>query len=534
MDKLRKVLQALRAAIYRMSAVQKVTLFMFGGTVFVTLLLLTFMGMKSSYEVLYDNIPQDRQAELLKTLESYGVEPQVEGATIRVRKGKAREIYYKLARDGALPKEGEYGFLKMIKDKSFTVSERQRNREYKIALEHELQRIISNFESVAGARVMVSQQTDTSVFLSKEDLPTAAIQVKSYSSEGINPREARAIIRLVASSVKRLKPENVTLTDQFGNDFEISEDNMAGGGSGRNSRMDLRRKLEKEYEKKAEEVLGFLRKKPGDRVVAKVSVKLDLDKIVEESRKVNPDEIVPKSESKTSERSESSSKEGGAPGYNANQRAKITSETGEKTETSKDDKDIVYDYSTEIKRIEKTPGAISDLTVAIVIPEKIETAEKKPAEGEGGEEVEADAADGTPATKTVPYSPKRISEFKALVAGALGLKTMDNIAISSAAFPSPGQLIDKPGIFENIGNFIPQGFDIKSLFLLVLIAYALYKLANIARTQDTEEEIADEEITAATPDQRDQQEEKLRSELTSIIEQDPAKAASVVRKWSVS
>lgn len=531
MDKLRQVFQALRASIYRMSAVQKVTLFMFGGTVFVTLLLLTFMGMKPSYEVLYDNIPQERQAELLKTLESYGVEPKVEGTTIRVERGKAREIYYKLARDGALPKEGEYGFLKMIKDKSFTVSERQRNREYKIALEHELQRIITNFESVAGARVMVSQQTDTSVFLSKEDLPTAAVQVKSYSNEGINPREARAIIRLVASSVKRLTPENVTLTDQFGNDFEISGDNMAGGGTGQNSRMALRRKLEKEYEKKAEDVLGFLRKKPGDRVVARVSVKLDLDKIVEESRKVNPDEIVPKSERKTTERSESSTSDGGAPGTEANMRNKVSAGSGEKTETSKNDKDIVYDYSTEIKRIEKTPGAISDLTVAIVIPEKSEKIEKESAEGE-----EAAGEAGETEMKPAAYSPKKLSEFKALVAGALGLKATDNIAISSAAFPTSEQLTDTPGIMENIGNYIPGGIDIKTVFLVIVILYALYKLANIARVQDTEEEdIAQEEVEAATaPDQRDEQDEKLRTELTTIIEQDPAKAASVVRKWSVT
>ena len=173
---------------------------------------------RPKYVPLYSNLDIKDAAEIVKKLEedniSYKLENQ--GKTILVTPEQRYKIMLSLAQEG-LPKGGSIGFDEVFSQSRLGTTEWERRIQYNQALQGELSRAIEMMESVEQAKIYIVQQEE-SVFIQPDSSqePSAAVFLQVKPGHEMTKEEVMGIINLITYSVKNMKPENVTVVDQYG------------------------------------------------------------------------------------------------------------------------------------------------------------------------------------------------------------------------------------------------------------------------------------------------------------------------------
>ena len=171
----------------------------------------------------------------------------------------------------AVDASSEQKGFELFDQQKLGASDFQQQVTYQRALEGEIARTIQEVDGVQGAQVQLVLPED-SLFADEETPATAAVMLAGPST-GLESGSVRGIAQLVASSVKGLKSENVTITDGTGQLLWPQGDGFgdAGGGSGSKLAAETRyeRALQANLTSLLTQTLG-----PGK---ARVQVKADLN-----------------------------------------------------------------------------------------------------------------------------------------------------------------------------------------------------------------------------------------------------------------
>ena len=134
------------------------------------------------------------------------------GTAIAVDKTKVGDAKVALAGAG-LPGHAQPGFELMEKQK-LGASDFQQKVTYQRALEGEIARTVEGVQGVNAAQVNLVLADDQ--LFQDEQQPARASVLLTTDGNGIEPGSVRGVASLVTSSVKGLKSENVSITDQTG------------------------------------------------------------------------------------------------------------------------------------------------------------------------------------------------------------------------------------------------------------------------------------------------------------------------------
>ncbi|MEX0846618.1 MAG: flagellar basal-body MS-ring/collar protein FliF [Ilumatobacteraceae bacterium] len=257
----------------RLTPIQRIAL----GAVVVTIiaggLILSRSTTSSAMAPLYTDLSAEDASSVVDELESAGVEYDLTdaGRTVLVPKAEVYDLRVSMAGKG-LPTSNE-GYA-LLDDQGITTSEFRQRIDYQRALEGELAKTLMALEGVQSATVHLALPDD-SVFIDQPATPTASVLVAAKGLDGINSSEVESIVHLVASSVKDMKPADVTVIDANGS--VLSAGGGAGGGSGTASSD--RAKQVADYESRmTASILALLTKMTGpNKVAVKVTANLDLD-----------------------------------------------------------------------------------------------------------------------------------------------------------------------------------------------------------------------------------------------------------------
>ena len=166
---------------------------------------------------LYTSMPVEDGAKVIADLELQNVPYQLRanGTQILVPSDQVDRLRLKLAQKG-LPSQGSMvGYEIFDKGDTLGTSNFVLTLNQLRALEGELARTISSFDTVENARVHLV--TPKRELFSRDTVePTASVAVKLRSSGGLNKNEISAIRHLVATAVPGLKPQRVTIVDSRG------------------------------------------------------------------------------------------------------------------------------------------------------------------------------------------------------------------------------------------------------------------------------------------------------------------------------
>lgn len=192
--------------------------------------------------------------EIQMALGKAGLEATVEGARIKVPRGQESKYMAALAESGALPEFGGY-LKKAVNGNGFMAYGPQQEARTKIALQSELQLVISQMKGIESAFVHIAQESRRG--FREANIVTASVGVQPRGTGRLDEQTVAAIRSFVASAWAGLKPEAVTVVDLSGRRLfpgtgggELKPDAVVG------SYAQNKKQLELDWQEKIERLLA--------------------------------------------------------------------------------------------------------------------------------------------------------------------------------------------------------------------------------------------------------------------------------------
>ncbi|HEX6243515.1 MAG TPA: flagellar basal-body MS-ring/collar protein FliF [Polyangiales bacterium] len=175
------------------------------------------------YGVLFGNLEQGDAAQIIEKLRENKVPYKLEqaGTQILVPEETVHETRLTLAGEG-LPSGGGVGF-ELFDEQRFGESEFSEQVKYHRALEGELSRTITHLSGVESARVHLVLPS-RSLFASADNAASASVALRLKPGARLSRDQTRGIVNLVASSVRGLTPQGVTVVDGSGRRLSGGDD----------------------------------------------------------------------------------------------------------------------------------------------------------------------------------------------------------------------------------------------------------------------------------------------------------------------
>jgi flagellar M-ring protein FliF len=308
-----------------------------------------------SYQLLFGNLAESDAAEVTKSLSEWKIPYRFtdDGTGIEVPKDQVYDTRMKLVSAG-VPSGGHVGF-ELFNDSDFGVTEFAQRVNYQRALQGELERSISALPGVESVRVHLTIRRP-GLFVGQSDSSKASVAVTMTPGEILTPQQVGGVRNLVASAVEGLDPAAVVVLGPTGV--------MAGGASGGGQNTLLVQNEEQSgYEAHVRERISDLLSSVFHLQQFRVSVdaRLNFDQIRKVSERLIPQGVDGNGlvVRKRTSRSGSTAPVG---------TAATPTPTQDQDETD-------FAHGTEREEISTAPGKVERLSIAVLVPPSLSTAE---------------------------------------------------------------------------------------------------------------------------------------------------------------
>jgi flagellar M-ring protein FliF len=309
---------------------------------------------------LFTDLSVEDSSGIVKDLERQAIpfELRNDGAVIMVPKDKVVRLRMKLA-EGGLPKGGGVGYEIFDKSDALGSTSFVQNINHLRALEGELARTIRAIDRIQAARVHLVLP-ERPLFSRETPEPSASIVVRVRGT--LEPQQIRAIRHVVASAVKGLKPQRVSIVDEAGQLLADGATGDTDNAIGDERRAGLEKRMRNQIEAIVSSVVG------AGRARVQLSADFDYNKITQTSDRFDPEGRVLRS-SQTREESSATADNSGQvtvnnelPGNQNRDNAATAREQSKKTEET-NNYEISRTTKTEVTEI----GRVSRLSVAVLV-----------------------------------------------------------------------------------------------------------------------------------------------------------------------
>jgi flagellar M-ring protein FliF len=381
---------------------------------FAAILGLTRLATAPRMELLYADLDPAAAGEVMASLEGRGIAHEVRGAAIYVDGAMRDALRLQLAGEG-LPRHDGSGYELLDGLSGFGTTSQMFDAAYWRAREGELTRTILAGPGVRAARVHLAT-ADSSPF-ARDRTATASVTLQMVSGP-VDPSFARSIQSLVAGAVRDLSPENVTVID--------SSTGQIVGGQPADAEGERRDARIAEMRAAVENLLAA-RVGPG-RYVVELALETTTARETVRERILDPQSRVVIS---TDTEETTANDTGSASGVTvASNLPDGNAAGGESQSNSAETRERVnYDFSATERQIEKGPGAIERVTVAVLV-------DGLRGEGETG-------AEGW-----TPRPDDELEVLRDLVASAVGFREErgDVVTVRTMRFDSPAAMEPAAGL----------------------------------------------------------------------------------------
>jgi flagellar M-ring protein FliF len=495
-----------------------------------------------SYQVLFSNMAPQESSEVVEVLQQMNVDYKLDPASgaLMVPAGDVQRLRISLAAEG-LPRSSSQGMEMLNQDQGFGTSQFIERARYQRALEEELSRSISELNNVRTARVHLAIPKQ-SVFVRDRKDPTASVVVNLFAGRTLEKGQVAAITHMVASSVPDMTNADVTIVDQRGN--LLTQPERETGIAMSDSQLEYTQKVEQLYISRIENILSPIVGMSGVRAQVVADIDFTMTEHTQES--FNPDMTALRSEQLREEARVGSLGATGVPGALSNQPPgggvapeEATDEEGNpvpatRPESSSKSSTRNFELDRTISHTRAAPGEVRKLSVAVLVDERRSVNE------EG-------------VVTSTPLTESEMTRINALVSEAIGFNQArgDSLNIVNAPFMAPETMEPLPAkpIWEQAWVWTVAKQVAGALVVLFLIfgviRPAFRDMSKVpAQTQAAASAdgmtpqqalasgagVSSEEI-AKLAKGSNQMEEQLTN-VRSLVQQDPALVAQVVKNWT--
>ncbi len=558
---LKKLYEQIKDIFVKLDTTKKIIVGVVVGVVIISFIVLFSVSTTKPNVLLFSDLPAQDFGLVTKKLDEMGYYYSTTGTTdIFVRPGEREIIMTRLAQEDMIPK-GIPGW-KLFDVSKWTETEKEIDVKYMRALRDEVRKHIESLRNIEKADVEIAI-TEDELFTDKENYYTAAVTI--YLAPGydkLSKKEIKGITYLVSRAVGgKLKPERVTVTDEFGkiiSDFDDEFDQAKA----EYTLLEYRRKIE---EKARVQLLRDIRRGleniyTPDRIqIVRLNLDFNWDKITEEKEEYSPIEMekdnpaTPYSERKVKDSliiSEKSTKEH-FQGHGWNPEGPAGTE-GNKPPGYKasDDQYAKYDKKEDVKnhavnksvrKIQRDPYDVASVSVAIAI----DGLQDLPRLPDGGYDLDASKK-----PVQIPLTKDELKQAENIVKKAISYNQArgDQVAVENIMFDRKKQWDEMREEYlkrEQIKRMLLAALvGVFALFLGIILFRAINKEL-VRRRRLREEQLAAEQqrmreaaLRAAEEEGIDVElslEERARMELQenaiTLARERPDDVASLLRTW---
>ena len=503
-----------------------------------------------SYQVLFSGMEAQESSEVATVLQQMKIDYKLDPTTgaLLVPASDVQGLRLRLAAEG-LPRSSAQGMEILSQEQGFGTSQFIEQARYQRAMEQELARSVSELQNVRSARVHLAIPKQ-SVFVRERKPPTASVVVNLYAGRTLERGHIAAITHMVAASIPNMKSSDVTVVDQRGNLLSQPERNSSMALS--DTQLEFTQKLEQLYISRIEDILTPIVGMNGVRAQVVADVDFTVTEQTQES--YNPDLTALRSEQLAEEERVGALGPMGVPGALANQppgggvapEQAVQENVGEDGEvvaetvtpgssTRRSTRNFELDRTISHSRL--APGSIQKLSVAVLVDEPTTT------DAEGN-------------VVTTPMSDAQMARINTLVMDAIGFNMArgDSLNVVSAPFVTPIEAEPLPGIplWEQAWVW-DVGKQVLGALVVLFLIFGLIRPAfrdlnkspdkQIANQSENTDGMTAEQVLAASSKNGEDiaklttGSERVEQHLTnirSLVQQDPALVAQVVKNWAAS
>jgi len=387
---------------------------------------------KPEYATLFSDLAETDAAAVVEYLKDnkIGFVLADNGSTVKVTPADSvHQVRLELAA-GGMPRNGRVG-LELFNESSLGLTGFAEKINFVRGLQGELERTIGSIEAVKAVRVHITNP-DRSVFITRDVLPTASVLLRVRPGAELTKLQIKGITNLVANSVERLTPENVTVLDSSGQllNETHSEEELQGADV---TKLDYQRRFEATLSERIEKMLSKIMG-PGS-AVARVSAEFDFSRREREEESFDPAGQVARSERSVQEAAGLGG-EGGIPGVISN----LTTEPpvlnapngGDSGNNSRRESVTNYEVSRAVSRTVSAAGKLQRISVAVLVDGKHVT-------------VGEPAEDGAVQKEYQALPAEMVAKIENLVKQAVGFDADrgDTVTVENIQFFEPDPAIAK-------------------------------------------------------------------------------------------
>jgi flagellar M-ring protein FliF len=319
--------------------------------------------------LLYADLEASDSSQIVAKLDTLGVpyELKGDGSQIMVPRDKALRLRMTMAQEG-LPSGGSIGYEIFDRADSLGTTNFVQKVNHLRALEGELARTIRSIAEISSARVHLVLP-ERALFARDQPQATASIIISTRRGGSLDPAQVQAIQHLVAAAVPGLKPNAVSIVDNWGTLLAKGGDGAEAdnsGATGEGMRQEYERRLARSLEELLQRSLGY-----GSARV-EVSAEMDFDRITTNSETYDPDGQVVRSAQSVEEKSQSGEGKGSSQAVSVtNNLPDPTADTGATAAptdiSGRTEETTNYEISKRVETHVREAGLVKRLSIAVLV-----------------------------------------------------------------------------------------------------------------------------------------------------------------------
>jgi flagellar M-ring protein FliF len=328
-----------------------------------------------SYTMLSSGLDPAQTGKVTAALDEQGIgyELRNNGTALAVEKSQVAQARVTLAGQGVSLNSGSGQGFELFDQQKLGASEFQQQVTYQRALEGEIARTIGSMQGVSNPQVQLVLPEDD--LFADEATPATAAVMLGNTADTLEPGAVRGMAQLVASSVKGLKTENVTITDSSGALLW-----PAGDGTGAAGVAAGKQALEARYARGMEADLNQLlvRTLGAGKAQVKVTADLNADKTSVDQVTYDKKNAVPlKKQGETENLKGAGATAGGTAGTGSNipTYSTGTGSGGSNSTYKRKTENTDFAVGKKVSRTEVAPGAVKKLNVALLVDKSVPAAD---------------------------------------------------------------------------------------------------------------------------------------------------------------
>jgi flagellar M-ring protein FliF len=327
-----------------------------------------------SYTILSSGLDPAQTGKVTAALDQEGIgyELRNNGTALAVDKAQVAQARVALAGEGGSMDAGAGAGFELFDKQKLGATDFQQKVTYQRALEGEIARTIGGVEGVSSPQVQLVMPEDD--LFADDATPATAAVMLGNSADTLQPGAVRGIAQLVASSVKGLKTENVTITDASGSLLWPAGDGAGGGGVAAGKQA-----LEARFDRQLESNLNAMLVRtlgPGKGQVS-VTADLNADKTSLEKLTYAKKGVPLKTQKETEKLTGAGSTTGGPAGTGANIPTYSTGSaaSGSNSKYARTSGTTDWGVNKQVAHTDVAPGAINKLNVALLVDKSVSPAD---------------------------------------------------------------------------------------------------------------------------------------------------------------